>query len=830
MDATLEVPAIVVGLGPFGARVTRRLVDEQREASGQRAPDELLPTVIAEHSVSPDQIADAVVAEARRVLAHGRMVVARDAAGADGLTRLHIYVVANVGEGEARAAVAPVLAAVERRILVELGPIFESYRTGAERNLVLLPVLAMPHPAAHAEGKQIVDTVKGLCRDVARTPHRQRAVPQVFLIEDVAEFSVLSESELEQCVRNFMSLLLYSLSAVPRVSDLIYGREPHEPLATFVCSVAELPRSRLASYATDRVALEVVDAVLAETGDDIDLAEIDAIEEVELADLDEPKDADRDVLELLNRYAPPVDRDQEPPWWDRAEAVRSRYGPDPADASLDEHQPSPEPPVGWALERMREIEQSWRLLQRRRFDDVIAREREDVKRLRDGVLERLRKRVDRSLWADPAPDAFRRTATLVSRFERAISLRLEDAVRERDAALPVSPPSFDSFRDAHAHLLDEARRKPDLGRMGLYGALALAAAVVFGPVVLGALATALGVAETDWQSPWLRERAWLTSALLVVLAAGTFLGLRFRAAVIVLRRAFHDMYEALEETVTGMKDSVLEYFASRLRLARQVARVEALLAVRAAVIGDVERLTLLDRAVRRARGHLLESQRRIGAARNEHGEDDISELLGARGESLVESLVPLDAGRFIDRMLPAEARDSRIRDVLHSLARDQLYQQRWREEVPFTSIEALRRAAGPHAAHVAEWDPFADPESAEATCVQIAAFTRRQARSLHVALNVSGHEVKDMTGTTSALSGDVIVPPSAYDDVRQLLSEQGAGGRVSIPVLRGVDPDRAFYVLTVGDIAEAAVASLETSGGEAVAFDDRFEIERPEDG
>ena len=839
MDATLEVPAILVGLGPFGARVARRLLADRAEALGgsavpggmaqpggpgdRDAPDDEAPlaSVIEETTLDPDDIAARVMARAREVLAHDKMVHTRDAQGADGLTRLHVYVLAHLGEPETRTALGATLSALEGRLMAELGPIFERFRRGAERNLVVLPFVAMPHPPGDARGREVIRVVEALCKRVCATPPARRAIPQLFLIEDVAEYSILSTRELEQCLRNFVTLLLYSLSAVRQVGPLLYGQDPSEPLATAVCAVAELPRQRLGAYATDRVALELLDAVQAETGDDVELPDIDAIEEVEFAAFDEPKDADRDVLALLNRYAPTVDRDPEPPWWERSETTRARYGPDPADASLEQPQPPPEPPVGWAHDRMREIETTWRLFQRRRFDDVIGREREEVRRVRDAILDRLKTRVDRSLWSDPSPAVFRGTGALVQRLERAIALRLEDAVRDRDAALPVSPPSFDSFRDAHAGLLDALRRKPDLGRLMLYGVLAVAATVVFGPMVLRALAEAVGIAETDWQSAWLRDRAWLTSLVIGATGVGVFLGLRMRRAHLAVREAFHAMYEALEDTVTGARDSVLEYFASRLSLARQVARVEALLSVRSSVAGDAARLNLIDRAARRARGHLREAQRRIGVEQDGQGREDISRLLGARGQSLVESLVPPDALRFIDRMLPAEARDARIRDVLHSLARDQRYAQRWREEVPFTSIDSLRRAAQPHAEAVAAWDPFADPEAAEATTKQIAAFARRQTRSLHVALNLSGHEMRDASGTTRALDGVAIVPPAAHDEVRRLLSEAGAGGRATVPTERGVERDRAYYVLTVGDIAERSVASLALGGREEAKAADR---------
>lgn len=825
MITTPEVPSILVGLGTFGAKVVRRVLDERAEALGRGGADDddaLLSSIVVERAPRPDAVAAKVIEEARSLLAHPRLVRARDRRSAEGLTRLHIFVVANLAD-DARESLGEVLAHVERRLLRELSPIFESFRTGAERNLVVLPLLAMPHPAAHPDGEALIATVRALSRQLAARPARARAVPQLFLIEDVAEFSVLGDAELSQCVRNFLTLLLYSISSVGPVAQLLYGDAPEEPLATFVCAVSELPRRALTTYATDAICLEVCDAVLEREGDDVSLPEIDALEEVELAAFDEPRDADRDVLELLNRYYPEVRRDPEPRWWERAEALRDRYGPDPGDPSRDDAQPAPEPPVGWALTRMREIEKSWRMLQRRRFDDAIGGERERIAKDRDATLAGIRRRVDEALWSDPDPDAFRRAGLLLQRMERAVSLRLEDAIRDRDAALPVPPPSFETFRDAHAGFMDAARRKPDLARVVLYGLLFTAAGVLFAPIVLRAIAEALSIEPSAWQSPWLRERGWLTALVVSGAGVGAFLGLHHRKAHLAVRDAFHDMFDALTNTVTGLRDSVLEYFASRLRLAREVARVEALLAVRSAIAADAERLTLVDRAARRARAHLLESLRAVRVERDAEGRLDPSGLFGQGEEALVESMLPPEAKEHLASLLPVSMRDGRVRDTLFALARDQRYRHRWREEVPFTSLAALRGAAWSHAEPAAMWDPLEMPESADATTRALAGFARRQARSLHVALNVSGHDMRDASGTTVALSGELIAPPRAFDDVRRLLAEEGAAGRARVPVSRGQDPDRAFYVMTVGDIADDAVASLAPPPGDD---DGLFEIER----
>src|SRR5690606_12083900 len=119
------------------------------------------------------------------------------------------------------------------------GPIFEPFRTGTARNGVVVPLLAMPHPHGHREGPEIVGAVRSLVAALRARPASRRCTPQLWLVEDVAEFSILSEGELEQNVRNFVTLLLRAGPALARVQTLLHGTAPDAPLATFACAVAE---------------------------------------------------------------------------------------------------------------------------------------------------------------------------------------------------------------------------------------------------------------------------------------------------------------------------------------------------------------------------------------------------------------------------------------------------------------------------------------------------------------------------------------------------------------------------------------------------------------
>lgn len=837
----LPVPAVLVGIGEFGARVAERLLAEHRAGRSPTALElEDGPPVMGDDDLGlvvdrdlhgpsgPDEdidvskLADAVLVRVRRALAHRRLVGLRDATASEHQTRLTIMVFAQLGEPRVRAQLWPVLAAVQTKLLAELGPIFESYRTGTSRRGLVLPLLAMPHPPSDPQGPAIADCVRALVRAVAATPARARAVPQVYLIEDVAEFSVLSPAEVEQCVRNFASLLLHvdpQGESGEFIDRLLHGGQPSEPLASFVCAVAEFPRAKLAAYGRDRVALELLDAVLAAPRVEHSLGEADALEELEAKSFRRDDEAEQDVRDVLDRYAPKITPDPPPAWWQRGAVVRDQIGPDPGDPSLIASQPPAAKPSGWLEARMREIEATWRLLQRRRFDDVVARDRQQIEQWRDGLLVRLRKRIDRELWNDPTPSSLRRTEELVARLRRAFGEQLEEAVGLRDRARPVPAPDFEQLREAHARTLDAARRKPDPDRMALWAALALLACLLFVPPVLKMIADGLAIDPGHWYEPLFRKHGWLSAFAFGGLGLSAWIAWKLGRAHLDLLARLDRLWQALRETIDGDRGSLLEYFSTRLRLSRAIARVEALLAVLAALDADADTLSLIDKAARRARGELRDHLRLLGVEVGASPrEDDIGRLLGRDGESLVEPFVDERGAREIVDALPPEGRESRVHEQLDALARHYGVGDRWREELPFADLARLRSAAAIHAQPIAKWDPLAGAERAQATAERIAAFVRRQRRSLRNALNFTGHESHDPTGIDHTLrrEGEAIVPRTAIE----LIRDRARAGHDQLTLRPGDEPDRAYYVVAASGIAEASVASLRSLDERAVSGSD----------
>ena len=300
---------------------------------------------------------------------------------------------------------------------------------------------------------------------------------------------------------------------------------------------------------------------------------------------------------------------------------------------------------------------------------------------------------------------------------------------------------------------------------------------------------------------------WLTSAGLGLLTIGGLFGWILARAQLALLRGLDGMWTALRATVDGERGSLLEYFTTRLRLSRAIARVESLLAVRAALEADAQSLLLIDKVARRARSDLREHLRELGVTLRAGEDDDIGGLLGRGGEALVEPFVGARGAREIVAALPVESRESRVHDVLAELAGYYGRGDRWREELPLADLERLRAACRPHAEPIASWDAFGGAERAEDTAERLVAFVRRQRRSLRGALNVSGYEDLDATGVDRpfAREGTAIVPAAALALIRE-----HAGAQVEHLALRpGGEPDRAYFVATATGIADAAVASLQ---------------------
>ncbi|MAQ18195.1 MAG: hypothetical protein CMN30_25790 [Sandaracinus sp.] len=836
-------PTIVVGVGSFGARIARRLAEET--ASALRLPGEALDPVRLADEVrqvglelvtaaaldgrTVRELPARVAERARVLLDHGRLVGHRDAPGRDGPTRLHVLVLGHLGEAEVRQALPELLPRIGKELLSRFEPLFRTHRRHDERALLVLPLLCMPHAAAlpPPEREQLLGALRGLGERVTAAPPAERATPQLYLLEDVAELSVLGDAEQEACIRNFATFLIHSLDALPDRRGLLYGRHPDEPLATFVCAVAELPRRALARYAECRVALEVVGAILDAKRLPLDDARLDALEAVELARLDAPETATEDVRALLDRYVAPFEADPDPRWYVPGEALRETYGPDTGDAASDADQPPADPPVGWAEARMREVESAWRLLQRRRFDDLVGRERRAVEQVKEELLAAIRDQVDHRLFDPPRPEGFREADVVLEVLQRDVAERLEEAVRARDEVEPPPAPSFDRFRGAHAAFLDAARAKPDLARMVVFGLLFVACWAAFAPPLLRALPRV--TTPPQWLLPWLTTRAPITATLLGLAVAAGILIPRYRRAHLRIRAAHRETWRALGDTVRGLRGSVLDYYASRLRLARRVARVEALLALGDAIARDRQRLALVDRALRHGRSRFLEELRRLGVHRHPEGgavREDLSELLAGGPEghpsALVEPLVGPTGAEAIRHALPPEQRATRIADVLRTLARDRHWRREWRHEVPFADQEALTAACRPHATPVSEWDPYGASGSAEEAADAIAAFIRRQARSLGVALRFARH--LDPTDVTTVSGGEGVVPPEAYEAVRRRLDETPAAGRPRIPVHRGLERDRAYYVVALTDLHPAAVLPPIPESAEPAEL--RFEVER----
>lgn len=823
-DVRSESVTIVVGLGELGARAARRLaeldtvatvvLDELDECvpddGGDEVGEDVGGALVRERS---DDGADAILAAVAPLLEH-RAVMARSHGGP---TDLPILLLGSLAEPGVRGALPHLLASIDRRLTERLGPLV----SGAGAHVALLPILVLPRAeTADRRAQHATTTLRSIARYSRRAGAPIESIARVLVIEDVGARSVLGDDEQVSLLRNaalFIAEARTSPETAPLTDPLLRHDRGGPPLGTLAVATAELPRARLGQWARAHVGVELLDAVLEARVPAASTASADAIESIDLDSLDQGQDALHLVREaLLDRYLPTITPDAPPRVLERSQTLRARWGPDHADASVADPVVAPEIPLGFALKWTRTIEEAWVRFQRTRFDDLVATERARLEEARLTVSARAKERIDAELvasaGASPGADALRRAQATTELLRRAVGERQRDAIRERDAMRPHAPPSFERFHDAHARFLDTLRARADVDRTVLYGVLSWLAVVLLAPTLLAALADALAIDPAGDLSHWLRDDGALTGAIAGLVLLGGYLGSAVYTAHAASVEAHGAMWKALAETIDSVETtSVLSYFASRLRLAREAARAEALLSVRGALDRDADRLRLADRAAKRTRGELasrvLSSSSGPGvaqAAPRRH--DDVARAAerALRGEprALETTLVGAGAGEAIARLLPAAARDTRIADVLRRLAENERWSSRWREEVPFASIDALERATEPHADPVARWDPMEGADAAEASFDALAAFVRQHAESLRAPLATRQRGI----GARPFGEGKAFVPLAAVGAVRARL-DAGAAGR-SVACERGPGRDRAFYVIAEIDLTEDDVIAL----------------------
>jgi len=823
-DAPGPSVTIVVGLGALGGEALARLT-ELRSVAPVRL-DELDVDLEGEAANErAENGADAILTAMAPLLEH-RSVMARSNGGP---TDLPVILLGSLAEPSVRAVLPPLLAAIDRRLSERLGPLFGG-RAAAGGHVALLPILILPRTETLDGGaQQAIATLREVVRYARRPEAPIETIARVLVIEDVGARSVLGRDEQVSLLRN-AALFIAEARTDPETAPLTDALLRHDrgapPLGTLAVATAELPRARLGQWARAHVGVELLDAVLEARAPAASTSSADAIESIDLDSLDQGEDALHLVREaLLERYLPSITPDAPPRVLERSQTLRARWGPDHADASVGSPVVAPEIPVGFALKWTRTIEEAWVRFQRTRFDDLVATERARLEEARVTVSSRAKERIDSELVASagatPGADALRRAQATTDLLRRAVGERQRDAIAERDAMRPHAPPSFERFHDAHARFLDSLRARADVDRTVLFGVLSWLTVVLLGPTLLAALADALAIDPAGDLSRWLRDDGTLTSAISGGLILSAFLGSKIRAAHAASVEAHEQMWKVLGETIDSVEStSVLSYFASRLRLAREAARAEALLSVRGALDRDADRLRLADRAAKRTRSELasrvLSSSSGPGVAQAApRRQEDLARAAerALRGEPLAleTTLVGEGAGEAIARLLPATARDTRIADVLRRLAENERWSTRWREEVPFASIEALERATEPHAEPVASWDALEGAEAAEASFDAIAAFIRKHAETLRAPLAIRERGA----GARPFGEGTAFVPLAAIGALRARLNS-GAAGR-SVGCERGPGRDRAFYAVAELDLDEDDLVALSAPDAEKPA-------------
>jgi len=773
-------------------------------------------------------LAGEVVGRLQRMLAHRGVdqARAREARGQESAqaTKVLVVLLADLGEEAVREAVGPTLDSLEDLAAERLRPIFASHRHGWQRNLVILPVLSTPHVPSAGGGKQIAARLRELYRQVQAKPVERRSVPQLYLLENVTDLSVLEEPDVDALLENFCLFISEGVARCGKntadspgalgfgaetLEHVLRGAQPEHPLGTFSVARTETGGHDLQEYLRCTLALQVLrrvrDAPVAPEGS----AGAQEVRADVAAALERPAPVDihARVREIVSQAR--LEPRDPPPWHRFRREVLQYYGPDEGDPTIEEDRPTGED-QGWLRGAVDRIRASWRELISRGFDELneefqlAVADWESDRVGGPGVRDRLRKQLDEALLpasgdrptAASYREARQRTAYIVGELED----QLGRAVTHRDRCEIELEPSFSPLRRAHGELLRAARAVPPLWPLGLAWLLFCGALTALLGPPLRAWGLYKGFADGT-------VKHWLTVAHPHV-SVGLLAGLALAGVGIYVfmrryqpaREAHAALWDAADEVVLGQRRSLLSYFRGRLEYAWQLARVGVLNRTLRGLERDLARLREIDRAMEGAIDRYHERLAAIGVVRSHDGEDDPTALFSELRSPLVWPLLdPAQVAAYIKREARADA------DKTLSLAEEQhgIY-SRWRQQLPYLDDCPLDDALQPEVERLIPDPPWERDPLAEMVDRSLLEFSEAQRRSLPIGLPFRGAAHLDRSGVAQVADG-LLVPEQVHrrfmegkEEYRQtrlatLLSGAGAERIYSARVYNGVDAATVFW-------------------------------------
>lgn len=274
-ERALERRLSALGLGSFEAsdefdhRLYHRVYLRPNDL-----PDEGLAATI--EPVAPDNTSVGLAALRRRLnrevrhifgmtnLTHYRKKAVRKA------PRLTVYLVADMSEPFSRTSIRQITREIHAELQRAFGPIFDTFHTGFDRSLNILPILSTPHPAdalkagnpleSRLEEAVVIESVHRLRRWLEVIPKSVSCVSQIFVNARVTEHAVVSIRDAVRQTVDFVSLLTRNDLAADRwLREISIGRGGSDFLSSFSCYQIQFPAQRAREYAATRLAIDTVE-------------------------------------------------------------------------------------------------------------------------------------------------------------------------------------------------------------------------------------------------------------------------------------------------------------------------------------------------------------------------------------------------------------------------------------------------------------------------------------------------------------------------------------------------------------------------------------------
>ena len=542
-------------------------------------------------------------------------------------------------------------------------------------------------------------------------------IDQVFVLDDVTDTSVLSSAEVEENIRNFLELMLYSglrnasdsdeHELLPAGRDWFHRVEPGERnsrLSTFSCAALDIPVFRLHRYCAQKAVLEGLRILKARPeGYDEDPVQVArrredmseaqaSIRSLSVEPVTRQLAQDLGTKVQLDQVATEDDEEDEPeavPLLASNEFLIQSLGPDRLDSDR------------------KRVKGLWRHYQRWGMDQRVRSAAGKAYELADEIGTLLRQSID-IILDQKKPGMHWRAIEEVESQIREVQSGYEEALVQRDAVQLSPHPDLQPLNRANEEIVEAVEARPDPERMQFWGVvMALLVGSRLGELCFLKWGVNPLVALGD-DASWidlLRHVAVPYMGGILLGAFGVALALWFwlDRATDRVRDAYEAYLDVFRETVLGRQsDSIYRYYASRLDLLFRQEVVRANLRSVEAVHAEHQGLKGIDESLRIQIQNLETAQEALGVVINRDGTEQLGELIGTQDRTALRTpgLVENDVHAIYQRralgvdspdQVPHQHHEVAVqmyREAALSRGLKHLYQD-FRERVPASQLDEL---------------------------------------------------------------------------------------------------------------------------------------------